>query len=236
LDRRGTPADHPEYRAAQEQARLLVKAGYSSDYRRWTGIMEAANRGAFEAGGTSVGFNIELASRTVFESISDAVIEVQILLCAQDDVRKITATPSSFFPAVWNARRLFEALTLIQTRKIHNFPVVLFGSAYWKEMLDWLRGPMLAEGKIVEEDFRRLHVTDSPAEIVETRENYEPPKNSSSHLDNLPTRRRWERNYFGCLVTVNGAHADSERPRTSLSSSSPIISTSRARSTSPFHR
>src|SRR5947209_2474839 len=62
---------------------------------------------------------------------------------------------------------LFEALTLIQTHKIHNFPVVLYGSHYWKPMLDWLRGPMLKEGKIVEDDFRRLHLTDSPAEIVE---------------------------------------------------------------------
>src|SRR4030095_14664265 len=61
---------------------------------------------------------------------------------------------------------LFEALTLIQTRKIHNFPVVLYSSEYWKGMLDWLNGPMLAEHKIIEEDFRRLHVTDSPEEIV----------------------------------------------------------------------
>ena len=77
---------------------------------------------------------------------------------------------------------LFEALTLIQTHKIHNFPVVLFGSAYWKEMLDWLRGPMLADGKIVEDDFRRLHVTDSPAEVVEIVKTYEPSDQLTSHL------------------------------------------------------
>ena len=62
---------------------------------------------------------------------------------------------------------LFEALTLIQTHKIHNFPVVLYGSRYWQGMLEWLRGPMLGEAKIVEEDLERLHATDSPSEIVE---------------------------------------------------------------------
>ena len=62
---------------------------------------------------------------------------------------------------------LFEALTLIQTHKIHNFPVVLYGSEYWQGMMDWLKGPMLQERKIVDEDFRRLHVVDSPAKIVE---------------------------------------------------------------------
>ena len=76
---------------------------------------------------------------------------------------------------------LFEALTLIQTRKIHNFPVVLFGSAYWQEMLDWLRGPVFAERKIVEEDFRRLHVTDSPAEVVEIIKAYEPKPEEINH-------------------------------------------------------
>mgnify|MGYP003578058578 FL=1 len=61
---------------------------------------------------------------------------------------------------------LFEALTLIQTRKIHHFPVVLYGSEYWRPMLDWLKGPMLSGREIVDEDFRRLHVTDSPEQIV----------------------------------------------------------------------
>jgi uncharacterized protein (TIGR00730 family) len=67
---------------------------------------------------------------------------------------------------------LFEALTLIQTHKIHNFPVVLYSSEYWKGMLDWLKGPMLQEKKIIEQDFRRLHLTDSPAEIVKIVSDY----------------------------------------------------------------
>jgi uncharacterized protein (TIGR00730 family) len=75
---------------------------------------------------------------------------------------------------------LFEALTLIQTHKIHNFPVILFGSAYWKGMLEWLRGPVFGEGKIVEEDFRRLHITDSPAEVVEVIKAYEASQASTN--------------------------------------------------------
>jgi uncharacterized protein (TIGR00730 family) len=67
---------------------------------------------------------------------------------------------------------LFEALTLIQTHKIHNFPVVLYSSEYWKGMLDWLKGPMLQESKIIDEDFRRLHLANSPAEVVKIVSDY----------------------------------------------------------------
>jgi uncharacterized protein (TIGR00730 family) len=146
------------------------------------GIMEAANRGAFEAGGTSVGCNIELPHEQYLNHYLTVSLKFKYFF-----VRKMMFVKYSdafiIFPGGFGTLdELFEALTLIQTRKIHNFPVVLFGSAYWKGMLDWLRGPMLAEGKIVEEDFRRLHVTDSPAEIVEIVKTYEPSKELVSHL------------------------------------------------------
>ena len=177
-----TPADNPEYRAAQETGALLVKAGYSVITGGGPGIMEAANRGAFEAGGTSVGCNIELPHEQYSNPYLTLSLKFKYFF-----VRKMMFVKYSdafiIFPGGFGTLdELFEALTLIQTRKIHNFPVVLFGSAYWQEMLDWLRGPMLAEGKIVEEDFRRLHVTDSPAEIVEIVKTYEPSKELVSHL------------------------------------------------------
>jgi uncharacterized protein (TIGR00730 family) len=177
-----TPADHPEYRAAQETGALLVKAGYSVITGGGPGIMEAANRGAFEAGGTSVGCNIELPHEQYLNHYLTVSLKFKYFF-----VRKMMFVKYSdafiIFPGGFGTLdELFEALTLIQTRKIHNFPVVLFGSAYWKGMLDWLRGPMLDEGKIVEEDFRRLHVTDSPAEIVEIVKTYEPSKELVSHL------------------------------------------------------
>ena len=177
-----TPADHPEYRAAQETGALLVNAGYSVITGGGPGIMEAANRGAFEAGGTSVGCNIELPHEQYLNHYLTVSLKFKYFF-----VRKMMFVKYSdafiIFPGGFGTLdELFEALTLIQTRKIHNFPVVLFGSAYWKGMLDWLRGPMLDEGKIVEEDFRRLHVTDSPAEIVEIVKTYEPSKELVSHL------------------------------------------------------
>ncbi len=176
-----TPADHPEYRAAQETGALLARAGYAVITGGGPGIMEAANRGAFEAGGTSVGCNIELPHEQFSNSYLTLSLKFKYFF-----VRKMMFVKYSdafiIFPGGFGTLdELFEALTLIQTHKIHNFPVVLFGSAYWKEMLDWLRGPMLEEGKIVEEDFRRLHVTDSPSEIIEIVKTYEPSKELVSH-------------------------------------------------------
>ncbi len=177
-----TPANDPEYRAAQETGALLARAGYSVITGGGPGIMEAANRGAFEAGGTSVGCNIELPHEQKSNEYLTLSLKFKYFF-----VRKMMFVKYSdafiIFPGGFGTLdELFEALTLIQTRKIHNFPVVLFGSKYWQEMLNWLRGPMLAEGKIVEEDFRRLHVTDSPAEVVEIVKTYEPSQEVVSHL------------------------------------------------------
>ena len=145
--------------------------------------MEAANRGAFEAGGPSVGCNIELPHEQSSNPYLTLSLKFKYFF-----VRKMMFVKYSnafiIFPGGFGTLdELFEALTLIQTRKIHNFPVVLYGSKYWQEMLEWLRGPMLSEGKIIEDDFRRLHVTDSPEEIVSVVNAYDPSASeSSSHL------------------------------------------------------
>ncbi len=162
-----TPPDDPEYQVAQETAALLARAGCSVITGGGPGIMEAANRGAFEAGGTSVGCNIELPHEQGSNPYLTLSLKFKYFF-----VRKMMFVKYSdafiIFPGGFGTLdELFEALTLIQTRKIHNFPVVLYGTKYWKGMLDWLRGPMLGEAKIVKEDLRRLHVTDSPSEIVE---------------------------------------------------------------------
>ena len=162
-----TPGDDPEYKAAPETGALFVRAGFSVITGGGPGVMEAANRGAFEAGGVSIGCNIELPH----EQSSNAYLTLSLKF-KYFFVRKMMFVKYSdafiIFPGGFGTLdELFEALTLIQTHKIHNFPVVLYGSQYWKGMLEWLRGPMLGENKIVEDDFRRLHVTDSPAEIVD---------------------------------------------------------------------
>ncbi len=162
-----TPPDDPEYKAAQETAALLARAGFSVITGGGPGIMEAANRGAFEAGGTSVGCNIELPHEQGSNPYLTLSLRFKYFF-----VRKMMFVKYSdafiIFPGGFGTMdELFEALTLIQTHKIHNFPVVLYGSQYWKGMLEWLRGPMLGEAKIVEDDLKRLHLTDSPSEIVE---------------------------------------------------------------------
>jgi uncharacterized protein (TIGR00730 family) len=159
--------DHPEYNAARETAGLLAREGFAVITGGGPGIMEAANRGAFEAGGLSVGCNIELP----FEQKPNAYL-TRSLKFKYFFVRKMMFVKYSLgfviFPGGFGTLdELFEALTLIQTRKISNFPVVLYGTRYWKGLLDWTREFALEEGKISPEDLDLLHITDSPSEIVQ---------------------------------------------------------------------
>lgn len=162
-----TSPDDPQYKAAQETAALLARAGFGIITGGGPGIMEAANRGAFEANGLSIGCNIELP----FEQRSNPYL-TRSLTFKYFFVRKTMfvkySTAFIIFPGGFGTLdELFESLTLIQTRKIKNFPVVLFGSAYWGGMINWLQDVMLKEGKISADDLTRLHLTDSPAEVVE---------------------------------------------------------------------
>ena len=162
-----TLSDNPQYKAAQETAALLARAGFAVITGGGPGIMEAANKGAFEAGGLSIGCNIELP----FEQYANPYL-TRSLTFKYFFVRKTMfvkySTAFIIFPGGFGTLdELFESLTLIQTRKIKNFPVVLFGSAYWGGMMEWIKGLMLTEGKINESDLKLLHLTDSPAEAVE---------------------------------------------------------------------
>ena len=163
---RSKPND-PDYKAAQETAALLAAEGFAVITGGGPGIMEAANKGAFEAGGLSIGCNIELP----FEQRPNPY-QTRSLTFKYFFVRKMMFVKYSLgfiiFPGGFGTfDELFEALTLIQTRKIRNFPIILFGSSYWTGMLNWLRDVVLVEGKISEDDFRMLHITDSPAQVVE---------------------------------------------------------------------
>jgi uncharacterized protein (TIGR00730 family) len=162
-----TANDSPQYKAAEETAALLARAGFAVITGGGPGIMEAANKGAFEAGGISIGCNIELP----FEQFANRYL-TRSLTFKYFFVRKTMfvkySTAFIIFPGGFGTLdELFESLTLIQTRKIKNFPVVLFGSDYWGGMLEWVKGLMLSEGKINESDLKLLHLTDSPAEVVE---------------------------------------------------------------------
>jgi len=163
---RSKPVDD-DYRAAQETAGLLAHEGFAVITGGGPGIMEAANRGAFEAGGLSIGCNIELP----FEQRPNPY-QTKSLTFKYFFVRKMMFVKYSLgfiiFPGGFGTLdELFEALTLIQTKKIRNFPVVLFGRKYWQGLLDWMRDYMLPQGKINEIDLSRFQVTDSPAEVVQ---------------------------------------------------------------------
>jgi uncharacterized protein (TIGR00730 family) len=159
------PADHPHYLAAVETARQLSQAGFAIITGGGPGLMEAANRGAREAGGRSVGCTIELP----FESGANPYVDVEVRF-RYFFVRKTMfvkyASAFVIFPGGFGTLdELFEALTLIQTGKVHNFPVVLVGSAYWSGLLDWFRNTMLPEQKINAADLDLLRICDDPAEI-----------------------------------------------------------------------
>ena len=162
-----TKPDDPDYKAAQETGALLAAQGFAVITGGGPGIMEAANRGAFEAGGLSIGCNIELP----FEQRPNPY-QTLSLTFKYFFVRKMMFVKYSLafiiFPGGFGTfDELFEALTLIQTRKIRNFPIVLFGSHSWIGLLDWFRAAVLPGGKISDVDMKMFHVTDSPAEVVE---------------------------------------------------------------------
>jgi uncharacterized protein (TIGR00730 family) len=157
---------HSAYAAAREAGRRLAEAGFAVVTGGGPGVMEAANRGAQEAGGVSVGFNIELPH----EQGSNPYVDIGLTF-HHFYVRKTMFVKAAegflIFPGGFGTLdELFESLTLIQTGKVLHFPVVLFDSAYWQPMLDWIKGRLLADGMISPEDLDLLGVTDSVEDAV----------------------------------------------------------------------
>jgi uncharacterized protein (TIGR00730 family) len=156
----------PMYAAAVETARLLAEAGFTVITGGGPGIMEAGNKGARLADGHTIGLNIELP----FEQGTNEYVETSVNF-RYFFVRKTMFVKYSIgfvvFPGGFGTMdELFEALTLIQTGKIKHFPVVLFGSKYWKGLVDWLKGTMAAERKIDPRDLELFSITDEPAAAV----------------------------------------------------------------------
>ncbi len=157
---------HPQYQAAVEVARLLGEAGYAIITGGGPGIMEAGNRGAKLAGVPSIGLNIELPFEQGSNRFVDEPIDFHYFFVRKTMFVKY-AKGFIIFPGGYGTMdELFEALTLIQTGKIENFPVVLFDSHYWNGLLAWLREVVMAEGKISPADVDLMMVTDSPEEAV----------------------------------------------------------------------
>ena len=155
-----------EYQAAEATARLLAQEGFGVITGGGPGVMEAANKGAVEAGGDSVGCNIELPFEQGMNEWVRTAINFRYFFVRKTMFVKYAEAFVIFPGGFGTMDELFEALTLIQTGKVRDFPVVLFDSTYWKGLLDWMKDTMLAEGKIKREDLDLLFVTDSPEETV----------------------------------------------------------------------
>ena len=160
-----TPPDDPDYGLARETARVVGESGLAIITGGGPGIMEAANRGAKDAGALSVGLNIELPFEQGGNAYCDIALDFHYFFA-----RKIMfvryASGFVVFPGGYGTMdELWEALTLIQTEKITEFPVVLVGTAYWRGLVDWVGERMLDEGNISPDDLELLTLTDDPAEV-----------------------------------------------------------------------
>jgi hypothetical protein len=157
----------PTYERARETGRAFADAGFAVVTGGGPGVMEAANRGCQEAGGLSVGFNIELPHEQELNAWCDIGLMFRHFYS-----RKVMFVKAAegfvIFPGGFGTQdELWEALTLIQTGKIENFPVVLFDSDYWAELMEWMRKEMLEDDLISREDIDLLFLTDDTKEVVE---------------------------------------------------------------------
>ena len=160
------------YKKTEELARLLVQGGFAVITGGGPGIMEAANKGATEAGGQSVGMNIRLPFEQKPNPYANLQIDYKYFF-----IRKVMfvkyALAYIILPGGYGTMdELFEALTLIQTKRIRSFPLILMGSEYWQGLLNWLKEKMLAEGKILSADLELIQIFDEPQDVYKHIKKY----------------------------------------------------------------
>lgn len=165
----GSSRSHPNsanYKTAEKVAQLLVENGFNVISGGGPGIMEAANKGAAEAGGKSVGLHIHLPKEQKPNKYANVRLDFKYFF-----IRKVMfvkyAVAYVIMPGGFGTLdELFESLTLIQTKRIKSFPVILIDSQYWKGLMDWIRGTLLKEKLISESDLDLLSLVDTPEEAV----------------------------------------------------------------------
>ena len=161
-----TRPEEPAYTQAEAIGRRLVEAGFAVITGGGPGVMEAANRGAVEAGGVSVGLGIELPFESGLNPYVDVGLNFRYFFTRKTMFVKyaqgFVVLPGGF----GTLDELFEALTLVQTQKVTSFPIVLVGSSYWSGLADWIRSTVLAEGKVAPADLEMFRVTDDLDEVV----------------------------------------------------------------------
>lgn len=177
-----TPRDHSYYHLTQNTARTAVENGYGVITGGGPGIMEAANKGASEAGGTSIGLNIELPFEQVPNPYIKTLINFKHFFPRKVMFLKYTAGVIIMPGGFGTLDEMFETLTLIQTHKVSSLPLILMGIDYWKGLLDWLRDVMLHSDYILEEDMELIQTTDDPKKAIHI-------------IDSLHRKRRSEANF-----------------------------------------
>ncbi|MDQ6851542.1 MAG: TIGR00730 family Rossman fold protein [Actinomycetota bacterium] len=161
-----TKPDHPEYAAAVALGAALARAGFAVITGGGPGTMEAVNRGASDAGGVSVGLGIELPFEQRLNDWVDLGINFRYFFARKTMFVKYAQAFVILPGGFGTLDEMFEALTLVQTRKVTRFPVLLYGVAYWQGLIDWLRSSVLPGGKIASPDLDLVHCTDDIDEIV----------------------------------------------------------------------
>jgi uncharacterized protein (TIGR00730 family) len=163
-----TPRDHPEYTQGRALGTALAEAGFAVITGGGPGAMEAANKGCSEAGGLSVGLGIELPFEQGLNDWVDLGINFRYFFARKTMFVKYSQAFVCLPGGFGTLDELFEALTLVQTKKVTKFPVVLLGRDYWGGLYDWITGAVFGGGKIGERDLALLHLTDDVDDAVKT--------------------------------------------------------------------
>lgn len=167
-----TKKTHPMYKMAEKTAALLVKDGYTVITGGGPAIMEAGNKGATNAGGASIGLNIDLPFEQKPNRYIKTLINFHYFFCRKVMLVKY-AKAFVIFPGGYGTfDELFESLTLIQTRRIEGFPVILVSKKYWSGLLEWITKTVLKERYVDAADLNIFHVVDSPEEVVKIIRNF----------------------------------------------------------------
>jgi uncharacterized protein (TIGR00730 family) len=163
-----TPPGHPDYELARTVGERFARAGFAVITGGGPGAMEAANRGARDGGGLSVGCTIELQQPQDPNPYLDLTIDFRSFFVRKTMFVRYAEAFVVFPGGLGTLDELFEAATLVQTGKIRRFPIILVGSARWKPMIDWLREDAVADARLTEDELGLLRVLDDPDEIVRT--------------------------------------------------------------------
>jgi uncharacterized protein (TIGR00730 family) len=161
-----TGRDHPEYQLGRDLGAALAQAGFAAITGGGPGAMEAVNRGCSEAGGFSIGLGIELPFEQGLNPWVDLGVNFRYFFVRKTMFIKYSQAFICLPGGFGTLDELFEALTLVQTKKVTKFPVVLFGTSYWQGLYDWIKSSVLEGGKVGEKDLALLHLTDDIEDAV----------------------------------------------------------------------